>query len=69
MVTVSSRTIGTLTGLLVSDRCQWFEDLDDHTGLTEIAHFEGASPLWSKAPSIRLYFTSTFDSTYGKQVV
>ena len=52
--------------LLVSDRCQWFEDLDDNIGLTEIAHFEGVSPLWSKAPSIRLYITSAFDNTYGK---
>ena len=73
IVPVGLREIGELyeaseagQALLVSDRCQWFEDLDDNIGLTEIAHFEGVSPLWSKAPSIRLYITSTLDSTYGK---
>ncbi len=45
--------------LLVTDRCVWFEDLSETIGLTEVGHFTGASPLWSKTPSIRLYTTGT----------
>ena len=44
--------------ILVSDRCVWFEELDDTLGLVEVAQFQGNSPLWSKAPSLRLYVSS-----------
>ena len=44
--------------LVVSDRCKWFQELDDVLGLSEIAHFQGVSPLWSKSPSLHLYSTT-----------
>ena len=44
--------------LLVSDRCQSHDELADTIRLDEVAEFHGASPLWSKAPSLRL-FTAT----------
>lgn len=44
--------------LLITDKCVWFRDLDATLGLSEVGRFEGTSPLWSKAPSIRLYATA-----------
>lgn len=41
--------------LVVTDKCVWRHDLDKSLGLSEIASFEGRSPLWSKAPALRLY--------------
>jgi hypothetical protein len=44
--------------LLVSSNCQWFSQLDRQIGLSEVARFEGPSPVWSKTPSVRLFQTS-----------
>lgn len=41
--------------LLITDKCVWYRDLDMIVGLSEVGRFEGSSPLWSKAPSLRLY--------------
>lgn len=43
--------------LLVTDRCKWREQLDRTLGLVEVGQFKGNSPLWAKAPAIRLYAT------------
>ena len=43
--------------LLVSDRCQWYSEINDAIGLSEIAYFDGGSPAWSKVPSVRLFAT------------
>ena len=40
--------------LLLSDKCQSHDELADTIRLDEVAQFHGASPLWSKAPSLRL---------------
>ena len=44
--------------LLVTDRCAWHAEIDKTLGLAELGEFTGASPLWAKTPSIRLYGTS-----------
>jgi len=41
--------------LLMSDRCQWLQELNDHLNVTEVAYFKGDSLLWDKAPFITLY--------------
>ena len=41
--------------LLMSDRCQWLEDLNEHLNVTEVASFKGKSLLWDKVPAITLY--------------
>jgi 4-amino-4-deoxy-L-arabinose transferase-like glycosyltransferase len=41
--------------VVVSERCSWFDWLEDNVGLAEVATFTGDSPVWSKAPSISLY--------------
>jgi 4-amino-4-deoxy-L-arabinose transferase-like glycosyltransferase len=43
--------------LLVTDRCTWRVQLDRTLGLVEVGQFKGNSPLWAKAPTIRLYAT------------
>jgi 4-amino-4-deoxy-L-arabinose transferase-like glycosyltransferase len=43
--------------LVVTDRCAWYDEINSTLGLDEVGQFTGASPLWSKAPSIRLYAT------------
>lgn len=43
--------------LVVTDKCIWYDEIDRTIGLEEVGQFTGASPLWSKAPSIRLYAT------------
>lgn len=43
--------------LLVTDSCRWHEQLDRTLGLAEVGQFKGNSPLWAKAPLIRLYAT------------
>ena len=48
--------------LLVTDRCPWFDELNEELGLVHLADFDGASPLWAKTPSIQLYATSTPNS-------
>jgi hypothetical protein len=45
--------------LLISNGCEWYDEINEAIGLTEIAHFQGTSPVWSKAPSIYLYATDS----------
>ena len=45
--------------LLISDAREWYEEINEAIGLTEITHFQGTSPVWSKAPSIYLYATDS----------
>ena len=44
--------------ILATDRCVWYAELDSTMRFSEVAQFHGNSPLWSKAPSIRLYVSS-----------
>ncbi len=48
---------------LVTDRCPWYGDITRSVALSEVAHFQGASPLWAKAPAIRLLMASTSTAT------
>ena len=41
--------------VLMSNRCQWIEELDVQLNVREVATFNGRSPLWAKVPSITLY--------------
>ena len=41
--------------LLMSDRCQWIDELGVQFDVREVASFHGRSPLWAKVPSITLY--------------
>jgi len=45
--------------LLVTDRCQWFDELRGTVGLSEVAQFKGDSPLWAKNHSVRLYIAGS----------
>ena len=41
--------------LLMSDRCEWIDELNVQLDVREVASFHGRSPLWAKVPSITLY--------------
>ena len=41
--------------VLMSDRCQWIDELAVQLDVREVATFNGRSPLWTKVPSITLY--------------
>ena len=41
--------------ILMSDRCQWLEELDYYLDVTEVGYFKGKSLLWDKVPFITLY--------------
>ena len=48
--------------VLMSNRCQWINELDVQLNVSEVATFNGRSPLWAKVPSITLYeFRKNFE--------
>ena len=52
--------------LLVTDKCEWWNELDLTLDLEQVARFEGSSPLWVKAPEMRLYATASSSSGSGQ---
>ena len=44
--------------LLVTDRCVRFKEISSVVALTEVAEFNGMSPVWTKLPSITLFATA-----------
>ena len=41
--------------LVMTDRCQWFEDISDDLNPSVIGTYTGDSPIWSKAPGIKSF--------------
>lgn len=45
--------------LLITDKCVWLATIKAKLGVSEVATFEGSSPLFAKAPAIRLYMSES----------
>ena len=41
--------------ILLTDRCQWYDEISNNLDLVNIGSYDGASPIWSKAPQITAF--------------